>query len=441
MNGSSKTVSEQAIPGRRWRIACLLGFGVVINYVDRVNLSVSQDALHASFGISVIAFGYLSSAYNWTYALLQLPVGVWLDRFGVRRIGRLSILIWSVASFAAAAAQGVRSFFAARLLLGVGEAPTFPSNAKAIASWFPEHERSLPTAVFDASAKLAPAIGVPLLGAMVVHFGWRLSFAATGALSLLYFILFYFVYREPEEDTGLSPRERHYIEQGVIHPQSGQPPSFLDLLSQKKVLGMSIGMGAYNYSFYLLLAWLPSYLSSMHHVDLLHSALYTSVPWIFATVVDVLIGGWLVDLLIRRGRNPDRVRRSVLLAGTICGLGVIGAGLAQGIALALLWISIALGGLATAAPVLWSVPGLIVDRGSVGRVGGIANFFGQISAISAPIITGYTVAHTKSFATAFEVAAAYLLVGIAAYIFLLGRLERVPENSALSGRLPPSSTG
>ncbi len=425
------TTQKEAIPRRRWRIACLLGFGVVVNYVDRVNLSVSQDALHASFGISVIAFGYLSSAYNWTYALLQLPVGVWLDRFGVRRIGRVSILIWSIASFAASLAQGVRSFFAARLLLGVGEAPTFPSNAKAIASWFPERERSLPTAVFDASAKLAPAIGVPLLGALVVHFGWRLSFAATGVLSLLYFVFFYLVYREPEEDSGLSLRERQYIGQRATEQRDEPQPSFLALVRQKKVLGMAIGMGAYNYSFYLLLAWLPSYLSAMHHVDLLHSALYTSVPWIFATVVDVLIGGWLVDHLIRRGWNPDRVRRSVLLVGTVCGLGVVGAGLAQSTALALLWISIALGGLATAAPVLWSVPGLIVDRGSVGRVGGIANFFGQISAISAPIITGYTVAHTKSFATAFEVAAAYLLIGIAAYVFLLGSLRRVPREQAL----------
>lgn len=402
----------------------------MVNYVDRVNLSVSQAALNTSFGISVITFGYLSSAYNWTYALLQLPVGIWLDRFGVRRIGRLSILIWSIASFAAAAALGVRSFFAARLLLGIGEAPTFPSNAKAIASWFPERERGLPTAVFDASAKFAPAVGVPLLGALVVHFGWRLSFAATGLLSLLYFALFYLIYREPREDPGLSSAELDYIEQGTI--EQGTPhelptapaPSFFDLLRKRKVLGMALAMGAYNYSFYLLLAWLPSFLSTMHHVDLLRSSLYTAIPWIFATVVDVLIGGWLVDLLIRQGRNADHVRRTVLIAGTVCGLGMVGAGLAHSTALALLWISIALGGLATAAPVLWSVPGLIVEKGSVGRVGGISNFCGQISAITAPIITGYTVAHTRSFATAFEIAAAYLLLGIASYTFLLGKLER-----------------
>src|ERR1700748_1324712 len=120
------------IPRRRWRIAFLLAVGVLVNYFDRVNLSVSHAALITTFGISNVTFGYLSGAYNWTYALCQLPVGVLLDRFGVRRVGRISTFLWGVASFAAAVTPNITGFFAARLLLGVGEAPTFPSNAKAI---------------------------------------------------------------------------------------------------------------------------------------------------------------------------------------------------------------------------------------------------------------------------------------------------------------------
>ena len=430
-------------PGRRrWRIAWLLGFGVMVNYVDRVNLSVSQAALYRDFGISVITFGYLSSAYNWTYALLQLPVGVWLDRFGVRRVGRLSILIWSVASFAAAMSQGVRGFFGARLLLGVGEAPTFPSNAKAIAAWFPERERGLATATFDAAAKLAPALGVPLLGLMIVHFGWRLSFAATGVLSLGYFATFFAVYRDPADDPGLSAEERAHIDKGRAEIAEEERrtaetgPSLWELLRTKKVLGMALGMGAYNYSFYLVLAWLPSYMAAMHHKGVVESAMYTAIPWIFATAVELLIGGWLVDSLIRRGHDPDHVRRWVLLGGTACGLGLLGAGSGNGTAVAIASISIAMGGLATASPVLWSVPGLIVGRRSVGRVGGIANFWGQVSAITAPIVTGYTIARTHAFTLAFGIAGAYLLLGIAAYVFLLGRIER--EGETEEG--PPSSS-
>ena len=180
-----------AVERRRWTIAILLGIGVLVNYFDRVNLSVSHDSLVSEFGISDVTFGFLLGAYNWTYAACQLPSGVLLDRFGVRRVGIVSTLIWSIASFAAAMARGMTGFFAARFLLGVGEAPTFPANAKAIGYWFPPRERSFATSLFDSAAKLGSAIGVPLIGLLLLRIGWRLSFVATGVLSFLYFLLFY----------------------------------------------------------------------------------------------------------------------------------------------------------------------------------------------------------------------------------------------------------
>src|SRR5271154_2059865 len=178
------TSGANPVPRRRWGIACLLAFGVLVNYFDRVNLSVSQAALQSAFGISTVTFGYLLSAYSWTYAAFQLPSGIILDRFGVKLVGRIGALLWSVASFAAAISTGLTAFLGARLVLGVGEAPTFPANAKAIGYWFPAEERSLATAIFDSAAKLASAIGVPVLGVLLVRFGWRWSFAATGFLSL-----------------------------------------------------------------------------------------------------------------------------------------------------------------------------------------------------------------------------------------------------------------
>src|SRR5216683_741847 len=280
------------IPRRRWRIAWLLSLGVLVNYFDRVNLSVSHEALYTTFGISNVAFGYLSGAYNWTYAMCQLPVGVLLDKFGIRRVGRISIFLWSIASFAAAVTPGLGGFFAARFLLGVGEAPTFPANAKAIGYWFPTSERSFATSIFDSSAKFSSAIGVPLLGLLLLKIGWRWSFAATGIISLLYFLLFWKIYSDPR---------------------------------------------------------------------------------------------------------------------------------------ALIWISISIGGLSAAAPVGWSIPSLIAPRSSVGSVGGILNFSNQLSGIAAPIVTGYLVAARQSFAWAFGVAAIYLLIGIAAYIVLLGKIEPIPS--------------
>lgn len=423
--------ASERIPRRRWAIACLLGFGVLVNYFDRVNLSVSKDALDAAFGISAVTFGYLSSAYNWTYAALQLPSGLLLDRFGVKKVGRYSTILWAVASFGAAVSTGIGGFLAARLFLGIGEAPTFPANSKAIGYWFPKQERSLATAIFDSMAKLSSAIGVPLLGILLLHFGWRWSFAATGFISVLFFVLFYAFYRNPSEDRRLSNAERQFIAEGGAQPEDrakaakGAPLWYL--LRQRRVCGLALGFAGYNYTFYLLLTWLPSYFLAVHNVDLLHSVAYTSVPWLFATLTDLIVGGWLVDALIQRGWNAVRVRQVVLIGGTSLGLGILGAAHAQSAAAALFWISLSIGGLSAASPVGWSIPSLIAPKESVGTVGGILNFSNQLAAIAAPIVTGYVVQSTHAYSWAFVVATAILLISIAAYIFLLGRMEPVPE--------------
>src|SRR3984957_13885632 len=429
---SPQSVSRDLrVPRRRWRIALLLGLGVLVNFFDRINLSVSRDALHVSFGLSLVAFGYLSSAFSWTYAAMQMPAGIMLDRLGVRRVGRISAFLWSVASFAAAAAPSLTLFFGARFLLGVSESSTFPANAKALGYWFTREERGLATAITDAAAKLSTAIGVPLIGLLLLYFGWRWSFAATGFVSLLYFLLFYLVYRNPRDDPKLSSQELNFILQGGAQPEDStatQRGSSLGyLLKQRKVYGLALGWGAYNYTFFLLLTWLASYLSVSLHVDLFHSIFYTSVPWLFATATDLLVGGWLVDALIQRGYDAHRVRQSVLVTGMSFGLAVFGAARAHGPAAALVWISLALGGLAAAAPVAWTIPSLIAPRESVGTLAGTVNLCGQIAAICAPIVTGYIVSASHSFAAAFVTATLILLMGIAGYIFLLGRIEAIPE--------------
>ena len=402
---------------------------MLVNYFDRVNLSVAHEALHAEFGLSNEGYGYLLSAYGWTYATLQMPVGSLLDRFGVQLIGRIGALIWSVASFAAAAATSVAAFFGARLLLGVGEAPTFPANAKAIGYWFPAQERSLATALFDSAAKFASGVGVPALGLALIHFGWRLSFALTGVVSLIYFIAFYVIYKDPKDDKRLSEAERQYIEQSDA-PQpifdKPKPASFSYLLSQPKILGLACGFGAYNYCFYLFLFWLPSYFATLH-MSQQNSVLFTGVPWLFATATDLVIGGWLVDRLIQRGHDQSVVRKTVLIGGTVLGLGLAGVMFTSNPYVAAFWISLSLGGLSAAAPVGWSLPSLIAPRDSVGKVGGILNFANQISAVAAPIVTGYFIGPTNAYGRAFGAAAIVLAAGICGYVFLMGKIEPVPE--------------
>jgi len=418
-------------PRRRWTIALILGIGVLVNYFDRVNLSVSRDALQATFGISAVTYGWLSGAYNWTYMFLQLPSGLLLDRFGVRRVGIISTVIWSVASFATAISTSVAGLFGSRFLLGIGEAPTFPGNSKAVGYWFPRNERSFATAMFDSAAKLSSAIGIPLLGIVLFYFGWRWNFAVTGFISLAYFALFYFFYHNPSEDTSLSASECDFIAHGGAQPEdrarAAEGAPLIYLLRKRKVWGLCLGFASYNYTFYFLLTWLPTYLSTELHIDLLHSALYTSVPWTFATLTDLIVGGWLVDSLIQRGRDPVRVRQVVLVGGTAFGLGILGAAQAHSPASALFWISMSIGGLSAASPVGWSIPSLIAPRESVGTLGGILNLCNQLAGIAAPVVTGYVVQATHSFAGAFIAATVFLLIGIAGYIFLLGRIEPIPE--------------
>jgi len=424
------------IPRRRWRIACLLGLGVLVNYFDRVNLTVSEAALYTTFGISSVTFGYLSGAYNWTYALCQLPVGVLLDKFGIRKVGRISIFLWAVASFAAAVAPTLGFLFAARLLLGVGEAPTFPANAKAVGRWFPPRERSFATSIFDSAAKFSSALGVPLIGLLLLKVGWRWSFAATGLVSLLYLLLFSVVYRDPQDDPELTDAERDHIAKDAIlastsHGQADEEPAPVrQLLRQRKVLGMILGMGSYNYVFYLLLTWLPKYLSTALHINLAQSFLYTCVPWLVATFTDLFIGGLLADTLIQRGWDASKVRRTILIGGTMCGLGIFGAANAHTAPAALLWISLSIGGLSAASPIGWSIPSLMTPRNSVGTVGGIINFSNQTSGIAAAIVTGYLFQAFHTFAWACFVAGIYLLIGITAYIVLLGKIEPMQIETA-----------
>src|SRR5215467_15329057 len=228
-------------PRRRSTIALILGIGVLVNYFDRVNLSVSRDALQATFGISPVTYGWLSGAYNWTYMFLQLPSGLLLDRFGVRRVGIISTVIWSVASFATAISTSVAGLFGSRFLLGIGEAPTFPGNSKAVGYWFPRNERSFATAMFDSAAKLSSAIGIPLLGIVLFYFGWRWNFAVTGFISLAYFALFYFFYHNPSEDTSLSASERDFIAHGGAQPEdrarAAEGAPLIYLLRKRKVWG------------------------------------------------------------------------------------------------------------------------------------------------------------------------------------------------------------
>lgn len=423
--------SGTAVPHHRWWIGVLLGSGILVNYFDRIALSVAGPQLEQEFGLTPAEMGLIFSVFFWSYAVLQIPVGLVLDRFGVMPIQRIGAGLWSIATAVTALATGAGGIIAARIVLGIAEAPAFPANAKATGYWFPRNERGLATAIFDSAAKFANVIGAPLVALAVVHFGWRGAFWCMAVLNFTYFLAFYLFYRDPSADPRLSSAEHEYIRAGggVIEgaAPAGTGAMLGYLLSTRKVWGLTIGFAAYGYSFALFLTWLPGYLVRELHMSILGSAEYTAIPWLVATITDLAIGGWLIDHLISRGYDETRVRKTVLVLGMMLGLAVFGAALTANPIVAIFWISVALAGLAAAAPVGWSIPSLIAPKGGAGTVGGIMNFVNNLMGALAPIATGFIVGVTGSFSGAFLVAGIALAIGIFSYLVLLGRIEPVPE--------------
>ncbi|MBV9053844.1 MAG: MFS transporter [Hyphomicrobiales bacterium] len=422
---------RKLIPGRRWLIGSLLGMGVLINYIDRVGLSAATPELTKELGLSATEIGLLGSAFFWSYSLLQVPGGMILDRFGVTLVGRVSAFFWAVASAIMALASGLAGLLGARVLLGIAEAPAFPASQKATGHWFPRDERARSTAIFDSAAKFSNVVGVPLVAYVIFLYGWRWGFGITAILSLLYFVAYYFIYRNPTEDPKLSKAEHEYILAGGGTPEGaasgGQGKMLGYLLRNRKVWGLTIGFSAYGYTFYLFLTWLPGYLARAMNMNLMSAAGYSTIPWIFATLSDLLIGGFLVDHLIARGYDSTRVRQGVIIIGMLMGLAVVGAAFTTKPGWALLWLSIAISGLSAAAPVGSSIVSLIAPKGGAGTVGGIVNFTNNLMGVASPIITGVVVDWTQSFAGAFLIAGVVLVIGIYFYVVILGRIEAIPE--------------
>ena len=419
----------------RWSIVFLIAVGVVVNYFDRINMSIAMPLMQKEFHLTPGQVGIFLSAFAWSYALLQLPVGPILDKIGVKWVTRVATMIWTVACLFTAVSNGWGLIILSRVLLGVGEAPFFPAAAKAVSQWVPRNERSKAIATYDAQSKLSNAIGAPIIALIVTEWGWRGGFIATAVLSFLYAIVYWIWYREPHEDNRLTKEEYTYITEGGSQSSEVASGSAMQniryLLSKRKVWAVFIGFAAYGYSWFLFLTWLPGYLATEMHMSILKSGWYSAIPWIVGTITEIVIGGWLVDRLIEKGYNRTRVSKTFLVIGLLFGLSIIGAAFTHSANVAVFWISMALGGLVVTSAVAYSIPTFIAPKGTVGTLTGLLTFGNNAMAIVAPITTGFIVQATGSFMYAFLLAAAILIVGILSYAFLLTDLE--PIESAGSG--------
>ncbi|MGW5723116.1 MFS transporter [Amycolatopsis sp. NPDC003865] len=417
----------------RWTIAGVLGAGSFVNYVDRVNLSIAGPEMMREFHLSAAQLGVVASAFLWTYAVLQLPIGAILDRIGVRWVNRAAAALWAIASFLTASAGGLGLLLVSRLVLGFGEAPTIPAGWKAIGQWFPRSERGRATAIFDGCAKISNVLGIPVMAFLVTVFGWHAAFVFTGVLSIGYLLVWWLLYLTPKQALArgrLSPEEFAYLRAGGADDEDAPAPGSLTglghLLRRRKTWGLALGYASYTYAYYVLLTWLPGYLEKQFGVKLLAGGFYTMIPWLVAVLAQFLVGGIVLDRLIARSGDETKARRIVLVVSMLVSLSVAGAAYAGSVAVALVFLSIGAAGLAVSVPAGSSIVAVIAPEGCSGTLGGLVNFVANLIGIAAPIVTGAVVDVTGSFAGAFLVTGVVLLAGIFCYTVVLGKLDRMP---------------
>jgi len=197
---------------QRAALAMLVVAGV-INYVDRATLAVANPLIRQDLGLNIADMGYLLSAFLWAYAFAQLPTGAMVDKLGPRLLLTCGLSVWSFAQFLGGLVQGFGQFFGARILLGIGEAPQFPTCARVVRDWFNPRDRGLATGIFNCASSLGTAIAVPLLTFLMLSFGWRVMFMIMGVAGLAMAAVWFVFYRNPS-DVDLTAEEVAYRTQG-----------------------------------------------------------------------------------------------------------------------------------------------------------------------------------------------------------------------------------
>ncbi len=385
----------------------LLVLSGIINYIDRGNLSVAAPRLSLELGLGPQQLGVLHSLFFLTYALFQIPCGWLVDRYNVNMVFAAGYALWSLATGMTGFVSTFTALASLRLLLGAGEAVAYPSYSKILAATFAEHQRGLANALLDAGTKLGPTLGTLIGGLIVSHVGWRWLFWIVGFLSLLW--LGPWLRWAP-------PAQRR---------AAGQPPSprVRESVRQRAAWGTFLGLFCINYAWYFLLTWMPYWLVKERGFTMDRMAMFGAIPYLAAALASTG-WGWLSDHLIRKGHSPSRVRKSFVVAGQLSALWLLAAVFATSNTWMLVFLTTALI-LMTLTSGHWAITQRLAGPAAAGKWTGIQNFFGNLSGVAAPAITGFIVQRTGRFYPAFALVVAIILLGACCYGFLIRRVEPI----------------
>lgn len=407
-------------------IAVLLAIGT-IDYLDRSTLTIGNPLIRHDMGLSVVQMGWLLSAFSWSYALFLALTGIVVDRWGTKRMLGLGAGIWSLAQVAAGLVGSFSQFVVLRVLLGLGEAPFFPAGTSATAAWFQQRRRAAALGAWTSASALGPAIGAPLLTFIMLALGWRGMFIVMGAVSLVLTGVWMLVYRHPRE-AGLSDDELAQLDVGEDSERhSVNLASWLRLFRHAPTWGMMLGFFGSVYLTWVYLTWLPGYLEISRHVDIASAGALSTIPY-GASFFGYVFGGLFTHWFERKGLSPVDSSRYIMIVGLLAmAVFTVPAALTSNLGVAVTFISLAefFGGFP--GSMCWAVAASVAPRAYIASLGSIQDFGGYIGGALAPTVTGYLVAGTGSFTSAFIVGAAIAVVSAFMYLLLVRRPIRAEE--------------
>jgi len=415
-NTSAATEKLQAAADRfKWPVVVLLSFGMIIAYFDRVNLTTAMPAMARDFGWSPAQQGMALSAVFWTYTIFQIPSGVLVDRFGVRTPYLIGFLLWSLASAATSLIGALGSLVAMRLLVGLGESVVTPASMRYIRLHFDERQRGLAVGLYMTGTKLGPAIGLPLCAYLVAGHGWRMMFVLIGLASLVW--LAPWLLWVKKDDIAALPRPR---QAGAGGAESLQRVSAGQILRSPVIWGVIIGTYCYMYFVYYCMTWLPIYFKERHGMSITEMGWYSGMAFAGMAIVGTVAGA-AADWIIRRGYDPINVRKGFTIAGFILAATQTIGAFSGSVNVTIFFAVFALCGLGLAMPNYWALTQTLIPGGSIAMVVGIQNTAANLAGIVAPWLTGWLIQKTGSFDAPIQFIGAWLLLGIAGYVFLVKR--------------------
>jgi ACS family D-galactonate transporter-like MFS transporter len=406
----------------------------MINYLDRTVLGVAAPFLVKDLQLNAATMGLVFSAFSWSYALLQIPGGIFLDRFGTRLTYFIAVVFWSLCTALMGFVQSLNGLILTRIGVGIFEAPCFPTNSRILAIWFPQHERARANGIYSFGQYVGLGfLSIPLFW-ITERLGWRGLFFVVGGFGVVFGLLWWWLYHNPADSTTANQAELDYIEAGGGGEYKGQPVTFAwrhvaALLRRRQVLGASLGQFGGNSTQVFFVTWFPTYLVTARGMTFLQAGLMTALPFIGASI-GVLLGGVLSDTILKRTGSANWARKlpivgGLLLASTIVAANYVPAG---NDAAVILIMSIAFFGQGM-TNLGWTVISDIAPKPLIGLTSGIFNFSANLAGIITPLVIGIAFQMTGSFVGPLIYIGVVALIGAVSYSVILGDIHRLDVNT------------